>query len=281
MKGITKQFPGVTALNHVDLSVTQGEMHALIGQNGAGKSTLMKILAGVYTADEGVISIAGRRVVLDHPHESMRHGIGTVYQELSLAPNLSVADNIFLGREPSTRLLIDQTRILKKAEEILERLGLKNIDVRTRTSELPLMQRQLVEIAKVLSFDPQILVLDEPTASLAEEETREPLPHPPWSQAKRDLHHLHLSPFQGDHQELRSRHNPAQRGPDKDDGPYWCNRRRTGRNHDRPADRLLLSSENGRSGGRPAKSSWTSRTCPSAERCGGSISRFVAGKSWD
>ena len=171
MQGITKQFPGVTALNHVDLSVTQGEMHALIGQNGAGKSTLMKILAGVYTADEGVISIAGRRVILDHPHKSMRHGIGTVYQELSLAPNLSVADNIFLGREPSTRFLIDQTRILKKAEEILERLGLKNIDVRTRTSELPLMQRQLVEIAKVLSFDPQILILDEPTASLAEEET--------------------------------------------------------------------------------------------------------------
>jgi ribose transport system ATP-binding protein len=171
MRGITKRFPGVTALNQVDLSVAQGEMHAVIGQNGAGKSTLMKILAGIYTADEGDIYVDGRRVNLDHPRESMRLGIGTVYQELSLAPNLTVADNIFLGREPSKRLLIDETRILKKAEEILDRLGLRNIDVRTRTSELPLMQQQLVEIAKVLSYEPRILVLDEPTASLAEEET--------------------------------------------------------------------------------------------------------------
>ncbi len=171
MHGITKRFPGVIALNHVDLSVAKGEMHALIGQNGAGKSTLMKILAGVYTADEGDIYVDGRKVNLDHPRESMRLGIGTVYQELSLAPNLSVADNIFLGREPSARLLVDETKIQKKAEEILGRLGLRNIDVKTRASELPLMQQQLVEIAKVLSYEPRILVLDEPTASLAEEET--------------------------------------------------------------------------------------------------------------
>jgi len=171
MKGITKRFPGVTALESVDLSVKPGELHALIGQNGAGKSTLMKILAGVYRADEGDILLDGRRVILDHPRVSLRMGIGTVYQELSLAPNLCVADNIFLGRELSTQLLIDEGRILKKSTEILERLGLKNIDVKTRMSELPLMQRQLVEIAKVLSYEPRILVLDEPTASLAEEET--------------------------------------------------------------------------------------------------------------
>jgi ABC-type sugar transport system ATPase subunit len=171
MQGITKRFPGVTALSHVDLSIARGEMHALIGQNGAGKSTLMKILAGVYTADEGEIYVDGRKVNLDHPRESMRLGIGTVYQELSLAPNLCVADNIFLGREPSTRLLLDEGKILRKAEEILERLGLRDIDVRTRAADLPLMQQQLVEIAKVLSYEPRILVLDEPTASLAEEET--------------------------------------------------------------------------------------------------------------
>ena len=171
MQGITKRFPGVTALNHVDLSVMRGEMHAVIGQNGAGKSTLMKILAGVYTADEGAIYVDAQKVNLGHPRESMRLGIGTVYQELSLAPNLSVADNIFLGREPSTLLLVDEGKILKKAGEILERLGLRNIDVKARASDLPLMQQQLVEIAKVLSYEPRILVLDEPTASLAEEET--------------------------------------------------------------------------------------------------------------
>jgi len=171
MIGITKRFPGVVALDHVDFSLRRGEIHSLIGQNGAGKSTLMNILSGVYPADEGQILIDGQPVTIDHPREALRLGIGTVYQELSLLPKLSVADNIFLGREPGHGFVIDEAAVLSRAREVLRQLGVQHIDVRTRVGELPLAQQQLVEIAKVLSHKPRILVLDEPTASLAEGET--------------------------------------------------------------------------------------------------------------
>jgi ribose transport system ATP-binding protein len=171
MKGITKRFPGLVALDRVNFSVRAGEIHAVLGQNGAGKSTLMKILAGVYPVDEGEIRIDGQPVTFHHPREALRIGIGTVYQDLSLAPQLSVADNIFLGREAGSGFVIDEAAVLKKTAQVLDDLGVKHIKPRTRVSSLPLAQQQLVEIAKVLSHDPRILILDEPTAPLAEEET--------------------------------------------------------------------------------------------------------------
>lgn len=171
MHGISKRFPGVLALDEAELCIAQGEIHSLIGQNGAGKSTLMKILAGVYTADEGTIQLDGQPVNFRHPREALRKGIVTVYQELSLLPNLTVAENIFLGREPGNTLVIDNKFVYKRALSILSELGIEDIDINTRVSELALAQKQLVEIAKALSHELKVLVLDEPTAPLTNEDT--------------------------------------------------------------------------------------------------------------
>ena len=171
MRGISKGFPGVAALSDVEFSARAGEIHALIGQNGAGKSTLMKILAGVYQPDTGEITIDGQPMRFTSPRAALESGIGIVYQDLSLVPKLSVADNIFLGREIGGGIFIDQAAINANAERILADLGVSGIDVQKRTRDLPLAQQQLVEIAKVVSHEPRILVLDEPTAALAEEET--------------------------------------------------------------------------------------------------------------
>ncbi len=171
MRGISKGFPGVAALSEVDFSVRAGEIHALIGQNGAGKSTLMKVLAGVYQPDKGEICVDGQTLRFASPRAALANGIGIVYQDLSLVPKLSVADNIFLGREIGGGIFVDQQAINARAEHILGDLGVSGIDVRHRVMELPLAQQQLVEIAKVLSHEPRILVMDEPTAALAEEET--------------------------------------------------------------------------------------------------------------
>ena len=174
MRQISKRFPGVTALDRVDFTVESGEIHALIGQNGAGKSTLMKILAGVYpidSADDGEIRVDRQGVKFSHPRDALNKGIGVVYQDLSLVPKLSVADNLFLGREAGG-LLINQAAILERTRDILSRTGMVALDPRTRVADLPLAQQQLVEIAKVLAYAPRILVLDEPTAALDETETR-------------------------------------------------------------------------------------------------------------
>jgi len=171
MDGITKHFPGLVALSRVSLAIWPGEIHALLGQNGAGKSTLMKILSGVYPVEEGTISIYGRAVRFNHPRDALRAGIGTVYQDLSLVPQLSVAANIFLGREAGGTVVIDEKQNNLLAEQLLHQLGIENIPVQMRVSGLPLAHQQLVEIAKVVSYRPRILVLDEPTAALAEEET--------------------------------------------------------------------------------------------------------------
>jgi len=174
MRQITKRFPGIVALEQVDFTLQQGEIHALIGQNGAGKSTLMKILAGVYpvdASDKGEIRIEGQLVHFTHPRDALDMGIGVIYQDLSLVPKLSVADNIFLGRE-SGGLLINQSDILERTGEILNRTGMTQINPHTRIEALTVAQQRLVEIAKVLSYQPRILVLDEPTAALDEHETQ-------------------------------------------------------------------------------------------------------------
>ncbi len=165
MKGITKRFPGVLALDHVDFCAQRGEIHALMGQNGAGKSTLMKILAGDYPPSSGQILIDGLPVSFHSPHDARSKGVALVYQELSLLPNLSVADNIFLGREPG-RITIDEQAMHDEAAAVLAQLGVEGLTPDTLVGSLPLAQQQQVEIAKALSLRPRILILDEPTAAL-------------------------------------------------------------------------------------------------------------------
>ena len=170
LEAIDKGFPGVHALDHVDFDLYEGETHVLLGENGAGKSTLMKILSGSLLKDSGRIILRGKPVEITSSYHARLLGIGMVYQELSLIPNLSVAENIFLGRLPRHRFFfVDWLRIYKEARQILKRLDL-NIDPEVPVSHLGLAEQQLVEIAKVLSLNEQILLLDEPTSALSEEE---------------------------------------------------------------------------------------------------------------
>lgn len=169
MRGISKLFPGVRALEDVSFDCRTAEVHAICGENGAGKSTLMKILAGIYRPDSGSILIDGRPVTFAHPAEARRAGIGIVHQELSLLPERSVAENICLGLEPSRRGVLDRSALRRRAKALLERAG-SGLSVDAPARELSVAQLQLVEIAKSLARDPRILVLDEPTAALDEAE---------------------------------------------------------------------------------------------------------------
>ncbi len=171
MTGIRKAFPGVLALDGVDLNVRRGEVHVLLGENGAGKSTLMKILSGAHQRDAGTIEIDGSAVEIDSPRRARQLGIGIIYQELALVPALSAAENIFLGREPK-RLpgLIDRRAMVAEARKHLAELG-ATFDVRLPISHLSIAHRQLVEIARALSLDARIIVMDEPTSALTDRET--------------------------------------------------------------------------------------------------------------
>jgi ribose transport system ATP-binding protein len=171
-RGISKAFPGVQALRDVNLHLHPGEVLAVVGENGAGKSTLMKILGGVYTPDTGTIEWEGRPVVLNSVDQAQRLGIVLIHQELNLAENLDVAGNIFLGREPTwggpLRLL--RARLARDAVPILKRLGF-DASPRTRVAELSIGQQQLVEIARALSLQSRVIIMDEPTSSLTQRET--------------------------------------------------------------------------------------------------------------
>jgi len=172
MKEISKSFPGVRALENVSLEVYPGEVHVLLGENGAGKSTLMKILTGVYPKDSGRILLRDRQVSIENPREALDLGISMVYQESNLALHLSVAENIYLGREVlrSGKLgIINWSALNRESEKILETLNL-SVSPGTLVRKLSVAQRQMVEIAKALSAEANILILDEPTASLAEQE---------------------------------------------------------------------------------------------------------------
>jgi ribose transport system ATP-binding protein len=172
-EGISKSFPGVKALDGVSLELRKGEVHALVGENGAGKSTLMKILSGVYRPDSGRLVLRGREVRFQDSTEASAAGIGIIYQELNLIPHLSVAQNIYIGREPRTRLgYIDDKRMEADAAAILDRLNL-DIAPRTRLNALPIAKQQMVEIAKALSKDSEVLIMDEPTSALTESEIDE------------------------------------------------------------------------------------------------------------
>ncbi|MBL9128148.1 MAG: sugar ABC transporter ATP-binding protein [Verrucomicrobiales bacterium] len=171
MRGISKRFPGVVALDGVDLAVRAGEVLALVGENGAGKSTLMKILGGVYQPDAGEILWNGQPVRIAGVNDAMRLGIAFIHQELNVLGNLDVAANVFLGREPRTaKWLVDRRRIHAEARVYLERLGV-TVPTTTRVDRLPLAQQQLVEIAKALSLDARLIIMDEPTSSLTVQET--------------------------------------------------------------------------------------------------------------
>jgi ABC-type sugar transport system ATPase subunit len=172
LRGVTKRFGGITALDDVDFELRQGEIHALLGENGAGKSTLIKVLGGIHVPDAGSIHIDGRPAAIRCVADANRHGIRIIHQELSLAPNLTIAENIYLGREPLRLGLLDRRRMERDAEALVRELGLHEIrDVRTVVSELTVAHRQLVEIARALSCRVRVLVLDEPTSSLSEAET--------------------------------------------------------------------------------------------------------------
>ena len=170
MTGIVKTYPGVRALDNASLTVRAGEVHALMGENGAGKSTLMKILAGAQKADSGEIRLDGQPIQVETPLQAMDRGINIIYQELNLVPHLSVAENIFLGREP--RLIpgwVDGRTMRKNAQTLMDDLGM-GIDVRTLVGTLPLAQRQMVEIAKATSRKSRVIVMDEPSATLTDHE---------------------------------------------------------------------------------------------------------------
>ena len=169
MRGIVKRFPGGLALDHVDLSVRQGEVHALLGENGAGKSTLVKILSGAYGKDEGEIRIDGGPVSIKDSHEAQNLGISIIYQELHLVDELSVEENIFLGRPFMKRGAVDWGRMYAEARKILDRLNIA-INPRERLGRLGVAHKQMVELAKALSIQSRILILDEPTAPLTRRE---------------------------------------------------------------------------------------------------------------
>ncbi len=168
MKGITKIFPGVVALDNVSLSVEKGTVHALIGENGAGKSTLMKILNGVYVATEGQMFLEGVPLHLQGVRDAQEKGISTIFQEFNLINSLSVAENIFLGRYAGSSR-INWNEIHRRAQQLLQGLGL-DFDVKKPVGKLSTAEKQLVEIAKALSYDAKIIVMDEPTSSLTSKE---------------------------------------------------------------------------------------------------------------
>ena len=173
MRGISKRFPGVVALNNVSLEARPGEIVALVGENGAGKSTLMKILGGIHQPDAGEIRINGEAVTIHSVNDSMRLGVGFIHQELNVLPNLDVAANVFLGREPrfgGFLNLIDRPRIEAETEKLLKRLGVAG-SPRAQAGDLSIAHRQMIEIAKALSLDTRLLIMDEPTSSLTLAET--------------------------------------------------------------------------------------------------------------
>ncbi|MCC2315929.1 sugar ABC transporter ATP-binding protein [Cellulomonas xiejunii] len=170
LRGIGKSFPGTRALDDVDLDITYGRVTALIGENGAGKSTLMKVLSGVYVADEGTMELDGAHYAPRGPRDAAASGVVLVHQELSLLPNLSLAENIVVGRLPQRFGFVDRRRMNAQAAELLERVGLGHLRPETPTSECSVAVQQLVEIAKALSQQPRVLVFDEPTATLGTDE---------------------------------------------------------------------------------------------------------------
>ncbi len=175
LTGITKRFPGVLALDSVDMNIVSGEVHGLVGENGAGKSTLIKILTGAYTHDEGKIIFDGKQLTQLTPSKAIELGIACIYQELDLIPHMTVVENIFLGRElykTKGLKIIDRKRMLEETESLLKNLKL-NFDPTKNTCDLGIGHRQMVEICKAVNSNAKLIIMDEPTSSLSEHETEE------------------------------------------------------------------------------------------------------------
>ncbi|GHV44183.1 galactose/methyl galactoside import ATP-binding protein MglA [Synergistales bacterium] len=171
MRGMTKRFPGVHALKNAQLLVRPGTVHALMGENGAGKSTLMKCLFGIYNRDGGEVLLDGKPVVFENPHQALAHGVSMVHQELNQVLELSVMENVWLGRLFSKGFVVDKKRLYNETKTLFERLKI-DVDPRTKIGTLSVSQRQMVEIAKAVSCNAKVLVLDEPTSSLADKEVK-------------------------------------------------------------------------------------------------------------
>jgi len=174
VKNLSKSFPGVNALSHVHFELMPGEVHALVGENGAGKSTLMKIVSGVYSRDSGEVLYNGKPVNFPGPRAAQAAGISIIHQELNLVHHLTVAQNMFIGREPRGRLrvFLDEDKLNRQAQEILDRIGLR-VDPRAAVGGLSIAKQQMVEIAKALSHHSRVLIMDEPTAALNATEVTE------------------------------------------------------------------------------------------------------------
>jgi len=172
VRGVSKAFPGVMALDEVSLRLRHGSVHALMGENGAGKSTLMNIIAGIYTPDAGELRLQGRIVHFDSPRQALRHGIAMIHQELNLLPFMSVAENIWIGREPQRFGLINHGELRHRTRGLLERLQI-DLDPDAEVRRLSIAARQLIEIARALSYDSQLLIMDEPTSALTERDAQQ------------------------------------------------------------------------------------------------------------
>ncbi len=172
MKGISKKFPGVLALDNVDFELMKGEVHALLGENGAGKSTLIKVLSGAHQKDKGRLFLENNEIDIHSPRHAQDLGISVIYQEFNLIPDLTVAENIFLGRESTSNNLIKDNEMTEKSRELLKQLHI-DLDPSIKVSKLGVAMQQMVEVVKAISMDSEILVMDEPTAALGEHETEQ------------------------------------------------------------------------------------------------------------
>lgn len=172
LSSVSKEFPGVKALDKVHFDLNEGEVHAIVGENGAGKSTLMKILSGIYKKDSGEIIYRGKSVSIPNPHEAQKLGISIIHQELNLMPHLTVAQNIYIGREDRRigKVFIDNAKLNNNVLQLLKELDL-NLDPKAIVGELSIAKQQMVEIAKAVSYRGSVIIMDEPTSSLTPTET--------------------------------------------------------------------------------------------------------------
>ena len=219
MRGISKAFFGVPALSNIDLACDAGTIHAIVGENGAGKSTLMAILAGVLAADAGEIRLDGVSVAMASSEAARRRGISVVYQEFNLIPDLSVAENVWLHREVTRWGLLARRHMRQETTQLLEEIGAADIDPETPVGRLGIAQQQLVEVARALALRPRILVMDEPTSSLAAHEQGRLLDLARRATCPRHDRALHFSPAR---RNLRHRrpHHRSQRRPTCDNDRY-------------------------------------------------------------
>ena len=246
LAGVEKSFPGVQALRGVSFDVAPAEVHALLGENGAGKSTLIKIISGVYQADAGTIRLDGKPVRFLGPHEARRAGIATIYQELLLFPELTVAENVFMGHAPRTRLgALDWPAMRAGTTALLEQLDIRDLDPAQVVGTLSVGNRQRVEILRALSQDARILIMDEPTAALSRARCRAAVRDRAAPAGARRCHRLYQPSAGGGLPARRSRHGAARRRACGDQAGHGDGQCRPDPDDGRPPDRTAVSEGRG------------------------------------